>query len=84
MRVLIEPIARDISPTITGKEFSELDTVRDAAEIVQVCRAATIVRYLRAGVKVTWVSAEEMEFCKQFVPNSEGSSHEDKTGSKDS
>ena len=65
--LMIEPIAREVSSAITGKEFSELDTVRDASAIMEVCRAAAIVRYLRKGVNVTWITAQEIEFCKQFV-----------------
>lgn len=71
MRSLILPICRDISPTLIGREFAELDPVRDASALKEVCRMANIVRYVRMGLSPQWISSEELE-CAQKLALSKG------------
>jgi hypothetical protein len=71
MRQLILPICRDISPTLTGREFADLDPVRDASALKEVCRMANLVRYVRMGINPHWISSEELE-CAQKLAMSKG------------
>ena len=67
MRVLILPICRDIAPTMVGREFADLDPVRDADDLKNVCRMANLVRYVRMGINPHWVSVEDLERAQQFA-----------------
>jgi len=71
MRMLILPICRDISPTLVGREFADLDPVRDASALKEVCRMANLVRYVRMGLSPHWISPEELE-CAQKLALSKG------------
>jgi hypothetical protein len=71
MRTLLLPICRDIAPTLIGREFAELDPVRDASALKEVCRMANIVRYIRMGVTPHWIPQDELE-CAQKLALSKG------------
>jgi hypothetical protein len=71
IRNLILPICRDISPTLTGREFADLDPVRDASALKEVYRMANLVRYVRMGINPHWIPVEELE-CAQKLALSKG------------
>lgn len=64
---LLRPIATEISNAVVGREYNDLDTIKDARLIQKVFRTAAIVRYLRMGIKVTWIPLEELNDCKELV-----------------
>lgn len=67
MRNLILPICRDICPELIGREFADLDPVRDAGKLHDVCRMANLVRYVRMGINPHWISPEELERAQHFA-----------------
>jgi len=67
MRTLLLPICRDIAPGLIGREFADLDPVRDAGQLHDVCRMANIVRYVRMGIDPHWISSEELEQARKFA-----------------
>jgi hypothetical protein len=71
IRNLLLPICRDISPTLTGREFADLDPVHDASALKEVCRMANLARYVRMGINPHWIPVEELE-CAQKLALSKG------------
>jgi hypothetical protein len=67
MRNLLLPIARDIAPELIGREFADLDPVRDAGDLHDVCRMANIVRYIRMGIHPHWISEQDIAKAQRFA-----------------
>jgi hypothetical protein len=59
---LVRPIAREICVRFCGREYDDLDTIKDAKLIMVVFRKANVIRYLRMGINPEkWIQEDELK-----------------------